>query len=224
MSANSTVEGHVASAMTVRTVTAKSVMLNENSFWVLYSQHTEPTYIEDAGAGQQAQRDNGLRYVKQWRNAIDVGANVGEWTRPLAKKFKRVVCFEPNPNFRKCFVKNITETNVVLWPYGLSEKEHKAKQNFNATQLQNEDGNIDCRPLDSFRFTDVDYIKIDVDGFEIPVLRGASWTLQKNSPVINIEMKRRKRPEIVAQAQFILQRWGYKFVSRERSDEIWIKK
>ncbi len=223
MSANSTVEDHVASARTARTVTAKSVMLNENSFWVLYNQHTEPTYI-DTGAGQQVQRDNGLSYVKQWRTAIDVGANVGEWTRPLSKKFESVVCFEPNPNFRKCFAKNITEKNVVLWPYGLSDNEHKAKQDFNSTQLQNEDGDIHCRTLDSFRLTNVDYVKIDVDGFEIPVLKGAVWTLQKNSPVINIEMKRRKRPEIVAQAQFILQRWGYRFISRRRSDEIWIKK
>jgi len=229
--ANSTVDNHVLSAGTVPIVRVKIVMPTTNSFWVLYGQHTEPTYLEDAGNGQQAQRDNGLKHVKCWRNAIDVGANVGEWTRPLAKIFNKVICFEPNPNFRQCFNMNINEPNVVLHPYALSNHEHTASQGTNATHLngmmgdtQPQDGDIECKTLDSFGLTDVDYVKIDVDGFEIPVLKGAGRTLQRNSPVINIEMKKTKRPQIVAESQYILKRWGYEFVSRTRSDEIWLKK
>ena len=84
-------------------------MSNENSFWVFYGMHKEPTWLEHCPVQnqQQEQRDNSLRYVKQWRKAIDVGSNVGEWTRPLAKKFEQVICFEPNPNFRECFNRNI---------------------------------------------------------------------------------------------------------------------
>ena len=166
-----------------------------NSFWVLYGQHTEPTFLEQAGNGQLAQRNNSLGHVKQWRNAIDVGANVGEWTRPLAEKFQQVICFEPNPNFRECFNKNITESNVTLWPYGLSDKEHTAQQDFNST----------------------------VDGFEVPVLQGAQETIRKNNPVINIEMKERKRPHIVGECRQILINLGYNCRSRVRSDEVWTK-
>jgi len=194
-----------------------------NSFWVLYGQHTEPTFLEQAGNGQLAQRNNSLGHVKQWRNAIDVGANVGEWTRPLAEKFQQVICFEPNPNFRECFNKNITESNVTLWPYGLSDKEHTAQQDFNSTVLKEGEGNIECRTLDSFNLTDVDYIKIDVDGFEVPVLRGAQETIRKNNPVINIEMKERKRPHIVGKCRKILINLGYNCRSRVRSDEVWTK-
>ena len=82
-------------------------MSDENSFWVLYGQHDKPTFLEDAGDGQHRQRDASLKYVSAYRNAIDIGSNIGQWTRPLAKKFESVVCFEPNPNFRKCFDKNI---------------------------------------------------------------------------------------------------------------------
>jgi len=224
VSANSTVEGHVASAGTVPTVTARTVMPNENSFWVLYGQHTQPTYLEDAGGGQQAQRDSALSYVNKYRVCLDIGSNIGQWTRPLSEKFESVVCFEPNPNFRECFIRNITETNVLLWPYGLSDKEHKAKQDFNSTQLQNEPGNIDCRTLDSFGLTKVDFVKIDVDGFEVPLLNGAKDTLTKNNPVINIEMKREKRSDVVAKCVSILKELGYKFVNRTKSDEIWLKK
>ena len=194
-----------------------------NSFWVLYGQHTEPTFLEQAGNGQLAQRNNSLGHVKQWRNAIDVGANVGQWTRPLAEKFQQVICFEPNPNFRECFNKNITESNVTLWPYGLSDKEHTAQQDFNSTVLKEGEGDIECRTLDSFNLTDVDYIKIDVDGFEVPVLQGAQETIRKNNPVINIEMKESKRPHIVAECREILINLGYNCRSRVRSDEVWTK-
>jgi len=221
--ANSTVESLVPSAEIVQTVHVKSAMPNENSYWVLYGQHTEPTYLEDAGNGQQAQRDASLKYVKQWRVCLDIGSNIGQWTRPLAKRFQSVVCFEPNPNFRECFEKNIQEKNVLLWPYGLSNKEHKAKQDFNSTVLHEEDGDIDCRTLDSFGLTNIDFVKIDVDGFEIPLLNGARETLSKNDPVINIEMKRDKRIDVVVKCESILKDLGYKFIKRTKSDEVWLK-
>jgi len=220
---NSTVENPVPSAEIVQTVHVKSAMPNENSYWVLYGQHTEPTYLEDAGNGQQAQRDASLKYVEQWRVCLDIGSNIGQWTRPLAKRFESVVCFEPNPNFRECFKKNIQEKNVLLWPYGLSDKEHKAKQDFNSTVLHEEDGDIDCRTLDSFGLTNIDFVKIDVDGFEIPLLNGARETLSKNDPVINIEMKRDKRIDVVVKCESILKDLGYKFIKRTKSDEVWLK-
>jgi FkbM family methyltransferase len=221
--ANSIAEVHVQNAGIVLTVRVRNVMPNENSYWVLYGQHTEPTYLEDAGNGQQAQRDASLKYVKQWRVCLDIGSNIGQWTRPLAKRFQSVVCFEPNPNFRECFEKNIQEKNVLLWPYGLSNKEHKAKQDFNSTVLHEEDGDIDCRTLDSFGLTNIDFVKIDVDGFEIPLLNGARETLSKNDPVINIEMKRDKRTDVVVKCESILKDLGYKFQKRTKSDEVWLK-
>ena len=220
---NSTVDNPVPNAGTVQTVLVRNVVPEANSFWVLYGQHTKPTYLEDAGNGQQAQRDAALQYIKQWRVCLDIGSNIGQWTRPLSKKFESVVCFEPNPNFRECFEKNIQEKNVLLWPYGLSDKEHKAKQDFNSTVLHEEDGDIDCRTLDSFGLTNVDFVKIDVDGFEIPLLNGARQTLSKNDPVINIEMKRDKRTDIVVKCESILKDLGYKFQKRTKSDEVWLK-
>lgn len=221
--ANSTAGDPVQSAGTVLIVLVKNAMPEANSFWVLYGQHTKPTYLEDAGNGQQAQRDAALQYIKQWRVCLDIGSNIGQWTRPLSKKFESVVCFEPNPNFRECFNKNIKDNNVVLWPVGLSDKEHKAKQDFNSTVLQQEDGDIDCRTLDSFGLTNVDFVKIDVDGFEVPLLNGAKETLSKNDPVINIEMKRDKRMDVVVKCESILKDLGYEFQKRTKSDEVWLK-
>jgi FkbM family methyltransferase len=43
--------------------------------------------------------------------------------------------------------------------------------------------------LDSFMLTDVDLIKIDVEGYELPVLLGAEETLLRNKPNIVLEQK-----------------------------------
>lgn len=220
---NNTAEVLARNAETAQTVVARSVVPNENSFWVLYGQHTKPTYLEDAGGGQEAQRDTALDYVSKWRVCLDIGSNIGQWTRPLAKKFQSVICFEPNPNFRECFKRNISEHNVVLWPYGLSDTEHKASQRFNSTVLSREAGDIDCRTLDSFGLTNVDFVKIDVDGFEVPLLAGARKTLTQNNPVVNIEMKRDKRLSTVHKCESILGELGYRFQKRTKSDEIWLK-
>ena len=199
--------------------------IDQHSFWVLYLQHTQPTFLEDAGNGQSLQRDAALKYVDSWHNCLDIGSNIGQWTRPLAQKFQKVYCFEPNPNFRECFAKNITEDNVELFAYGLSDREHKARMTlFNSSILEEGDGDIQCRTLDSFGLTDIDFVKIDVDGFEIPLLNGARETLTQNTPVINIEMKRDKRPDTVKEAEKILKDLGYRSVQRTKSDEVWLKK
>ena len=171
-----------------------------------------------------------MKYVSSYRNALDIGSNIGQWTRPLSKLFDMVICFEPNPNFRECFDKNITESNVVLHPYALSSHQHTAQQGKTDTHLNHKigdteprDGDIECRSLDSFKFTEIDYVKIDVDGFEVPLLEGAKETLTINAPVINIEMKRRKRPLTTRRATKILNDLGYEYVKTTKSDEIWIK-
>jgi FkbM family methyltransferase len=194
-----------------------------NSFWVCRGSDIEPVFLEDAGHGQQPQRDTALRYVNKFDHCLDIGSNVGQWTRPLKQRFKKVDCFEPNPMFRECFTRNIPLDNVQLHPYGLSDRPHTASQVFNQTVLKDDPGDIECRTLDSYNFTDIDFIKIDVDGFEIPLLEGARKTLQTNSAVINIEMKTDKRPSIVARAVTILQSVGYRRVSRVKSDEVWLK-
>lgn len=43
------------------------------------------------------------------------------------------------------------------------------------------------KTLDSFQFDEVDIIKIDVEGYELQVLEGASDTIKRNRPIVQIE-------------------------------------
>lgn len=43
------------------------------------------------------------------------------------------------------------------------------------------------RTLDSYNFTDVDIIKIDVEGYELNVLEGAQQTIANNRPIVQVE-------------------------------------
>jgi len=47
---------------------------------------------------------------------------------------------------------------------------------------------VETRTLDSYEFDQVDFIKIDVEWFELRVLQGAENTIRKHKPIIYIEM------------------------------------
>ena len=123
----------------------------------------------------------------------------------------------------ECFNKNITENNVELFEYGLSDAEHTASQGKQSTILVEYPGNVVCKTLDSFNLKNIDFIKIDVDGFEYKVLQGAVTTIKSSYPVINIEMKIDKRKSIIINSRKLLSDLGYNRVNRVKSDEIWLK-
>ena len=195
-------------------------------FWVAYNgQHTEPTFVENAGDGQSDLRREAYKYIKSWRGCVDAGANVGMWTRSLMQDFENVHCFEPNPVFAECWRKNIpSDKNAVLHQVGLGDSEHTATFDQPLHQkLDRRPGDIQIKTLDSFELTDIDFIKIDVDGYEDLLVKGAQETISNNRPVINIEMKRNKRPDVVHVAEKILKNIGYRLEIRTKSDEVWLK-
>ncbi len=50
---------------------------------------------------------------------------------------------------------------------------------------------VPLRPLDSFGFSDVRFIKIDVEGHEASVIAGASATLRASHPALLVEIEQR---------------------------------
>ena len=161
---------------------------------------------------QEAQRNRALAQVSNWRVAIDIGANIGLWAKELSNFFDHTNCFEPNSKCIKYLEKNININRSTIYNVAVGS-ENKQMDLFtpinsgassfinNAVIGFNKDGSkiygefsksVSKQPtqivtIDSYNFNNVDFIKIDVQGFELEVLQGAFKTLIENKPVICIE-------------------------------------
>ena len=140
-------------------------------------------------------------YVVPGSTVLDVGAHIGSLTIPLALLTGpegRVYAFEPQ---RKVF----RELVYNLW---INELDHVTPLRLAASSepgviqmdpIDGFDGRVsigeggdtaEARTIDSFGLSDVSLIKIDVEGHEIDVLRGAQETIATSHPVILLEIWR----------------------------------
>ena len=133
---------------------------------------------------------------------IHVGAHVGIWTRRLANDFEKVIAFEPLKKHIECHKKNCEGLeNVTLNEVALS---HKKGTNIITTRDTNSGMStmdtprwkwkksfpqmIESRTLDSYKLPKIDFIKIDVEGWEEHVLEGGMKTILKHRPIMYIEI------------------------------------
>lgn len=141
-----------------------------------------------------------MKHVRpQPRVAVDVGAHVGLWAMQMVKHFDTVHAFEPVAEFRACFERNVPLT-AILYPVALGAERGKIAMKIpqlnggldtGGTHVGGK-GEIDMLPLDEFDFSDIDFIKIDCEGYEHHVLAGARETLTRCRPVVIVEQKPHK--------------------------------
>lgn len=143
---------------------------------------------------------------------FDIGANIGSISLPFAKNFSKsiVYAFEPtfyafdklnenlklNPELKKRIipiqvflsdeVKEVSNQAVYSsWKVDGSKQDHPIHGGILQKATNNQ------ITLDSFvkeeKLKTVDLIKIDVDGFELDILRGASETIDRFRPIIVFE-------------------------------------
>jgi len=142
--------------------------------------------------------------------AIDIGANKGVHTHLLSKIAPVVHAFEPNP---KAFyvLKRALPRNVMAHFVALSDRNGHAELlipmrkggfsnqhgSLNPRKKTQDHGvvRVECRRLDSYGFTNVGFIKIDVEGFEKAVLEGAADTIRREQPTLMIELEERHTGE-----------------------------
>lgn len=139
---------------------------------------------------------------KQFRRAIDVGGHVGTWSMQLAKRFEHVIAFEPVEKFRECWHINMARPGWVAecFPYALGAAHGRVAMDIPSLNGGIDSGgthvragdDVEMRTLDSFNFDMVDFVKIDCEGYELEVLKGARETIERWRPTIIVEQKPHK--------------------------------
>jgi FkbM family methyltransferase len=158
-----------------------------------------------------------LETLSVWRSlcigaevVVDVGAYVGAYGLVAAMEggAKQVWSFEPNPEAQRVSEENfaLNQVSVDIFPVALGSSNGRARlytprertlsSSSNLASFSNvgdwvSDQSVEIRTLDSFLQAGMNKrikaIKIDVEGYELEVLRGSSKILHEHKPVLILE-------------------------------------
>ena len=146
--------------------------------------------------------------IDEKKTIIDIGANIGSVSLPLAKMFKnsKIISIEPtvyaftklkkninlNPNLKKrinlqnIFISNKNKTIKEVhssWNFSDNYKKHKVHLGtLKKTSLKTKKLDDICSKIKN-----IEFIKIDVDGHELDVLKSGKKTINKHKPFIYFE-------------------------------------
>jgi FkbM family methyltransferase len=155
--------------------------------------------VDGKGTYQIKKLRAAMKWVKQFRLAVDIGAHVGLWSMHLAQSFRELHAFEPVDSFRACWSRNVVAQHAYLYPAALGDEEGAVVMSINAADTGGthvasmaKSGGVPLYPLDHFSFNEVDFIKIDCEGYEDRIIKGATDTLVRCRPCVIVEQKPHK--------------------------------
>jgi len=152
-----------------------------------------------------------LFHLRRWADrmavAVDIGANSGLYSYQLARWFRQVEAFEPNPRMAAC-LRRYCCSKIRIHEVALSGCPGVAPLNIPISSrgveyagwgTMDRDGlswaddvrvdTVALATLDSLELEQIAVIKIDVEGHECEVLTGGRKTITHWKPVILIEVK-----------------------------------
>ena len=157
--------------------------------------------------------------------ALDIGASWGLFTLVLAKAARRVDAFEPNPE-KVSYLESLGLKNCQV--HGVALSDHVGEADLVFPRRKSAFATIEAanpahaalaadtmriavpkRPLDSFGLNETAFIKIDVEGHEWSVLKGAENMLRGRKPVLYLEIEQRHNPAAFEEVFRFLQTIGY---------------
>ncbi len=146
------------------------------------------------------------KLLKHDTNCIDIGCHKGEILEEILKRSPegKHFAFEPIPSLYNELKKSFDGRNVIFSDIALSDRKGEAtfnyvldapaysglkKRDYQVKEPEIEVLNVNLNTLDHVIPEDyrVDFIKLDVEGGEFDVLKGARQTLEKHKPYIIFE-------------------------------------
>jgi len=192
-------------------------------------------------------------FIKNDSVIIDAGANIGVFSLFVNSLFpnSKIYSFEPNSRIFNMLQKNIFENNltqnVCIYQKALGDMEGKSELLRSKNVLETSSSvvnsgftkgramlfsgvdKIEMITIDSFikenNIQKVDFIKIDTEGYEKQIIKGAKNTIQHFLPIIScsayhLENDKTKIPELV---KSINPNYKFKLVNRAEEDLIfWV--
>ena len=133
---------------------------------------------------------------KQNNTFVDIGAANG-WYSESARQvgFTNIYSFEPRTcpelqqrcsvysNIIQCAISDFEGISDFYVPKGKSPRVSSLVKRYRSDIIS-----VPVKPLDAFNIENIDLIKIDVEGNELAVLKGAVKTLQDNSAALIVEI------------------------------------
>lgn len=170
--------------------------------------------------------------VDRRRNAVDIGANKGTYSYFLGRLARHVYAFEPNPKMFRILARG-AGGNVTVSPLALSDcngtaefrvpRGRKGYSNqggsLSAVKVADNFGTVavETRTLDDLALQDIGFIKIDVEGFEEPVLAGARATIARDRPTLLIEIEEAHTRKPIEQSLETVLQLGYRGLFFDRA-------
>ena len=153
-------------------------------------------FLTTKGYYEPLETEKFIKSITKDATVIDVGANFGYYSMIAAKLAKKVISFEPDKENFQILSDNISLNkfnNVVAVNKAVAEVAgqvpfdsaiiHKGKSGV-AADASKADYYVRSVTLDEFcyanKITQVDVIKLDIEGFEIKALKGATAILSKS--------------------------------------------
>ena len=147
---------------------------------------------------------NLIKWCEQYLNPestfVDIGAHMGTYTVLLGKKCREVHAFEAQKSTFDCLSVSICINNgyntcahnVALGSCDTEMVLHHVSEDGGCSTVRPEVLNsaglgiissetVKVTTLDSFNIKNIDFMKIDVEGYELEVIKGASMTLMDNN-------------------------------------------
>lgn len=182
----------------------KNVKINDK----MYSIVSDDNYLDAVGENFEPHMVQLYRALVCKHDVVaDIGANIGLTSLLFSSLASKVFSFEPSPSTYKILQTNLARagvTNVKAINLGLGEKPESltitfAKNNRSGAFVSNKIRPIRGHITEEIQIDTIDnyfskleimpnFIKIDVEGFEKSVIKGATRILSKSKPIVVMEM------------------------------------